>query len=156
MGQSGTLTTEETIVACKNIGFDLTCGACASLFYTGTSPYQHDAACKTESAYDRKKWQEYERDYILPCFRWAKEVGVDLSELVSANPGHNCVELLVSWLVKRVPGPTSCKCVETPVGRYAHGHCWALHETKAVGHIRLVKGPVLPPYGDGDGEERLP
>lgn len=25
-----------------------------------------------------KKWQDYERDYILPCFEWAKESGLDL------------------------------------------------------------------------------
>lgn len=41
------LTHAELIVACKNIGFDLTCDACATLFYTGASegtpgmPYEH-------------------------------------------------------------------------------------------------------------------
>jgi hypothetical protein len=45
-----------------------------------------------------KKWQEYERDYILPCFQWAKELGIDLEQRVLANPGHNCVETLVSIL----------------------------------------------------------
>jgi hypothetical protein len=41
------LTHEEMVVACRNIGFDLTCGACASLFYTGTAPYAHDTSCQT-------------------------------------------------------------------------------------------------------------
>ena len=35
------LTEEELIVACKNIGFDLTCGACAGQFYTGASLGEH-------------------------------------------------------------------------------------------------------------------
>ena len=35
------LTEEDAIVACKNIGFDLTCGACAGQFYTGASLGEH-------------------------------------------------------------------------------------------------------------------
>ena len=42
-----------------------------------------------------QKWREYERDYILPCFQWANEYGIDLRKLVRDNPGKNCVELLV-------------------------------------------------------------
>ncbi len=45
-----------------------------------------------------RKWQEYERDYILPCFKWAEESGLDLHEAVLKNPGKNCVEILVRWL----------------------------------------------------------
>src|SRR5579884_716045 len=45
------LTYEQLIQACKNIGFDLTCGACAALFFTGESvgvvPYEHDKTCTT-------------------------------------------------------------------------------------------------------------
>jgi hypothetical protein len=41
----------------------------------------------------------YEREYVLPCFEWAKEVGYDLQQAVYDNPGHNCVELLVKWLI---------------------------------------------------------
>ncbi len=48
-----------------------------------------------------KKWQDYERDFILPCFRWARELGLDLEQMVLANPGRNCVELLVSALRER-------------------------------------------------------
>lgn len=32
---AGSLTYEELVVACANIGYDLTCGACAARFYTG-------------------------------------------------------------------------------------------------------------------------
>src|SRR6185503_2842392 len=45
-----------------------------------------------------KKWQEYERNYILPCFKWATECGIDLQQLVAENAGRNCEDLLVSQL----------------------------------------------------------
>ena len=45
-----------------------------------------------------RKWRTYEREYILPCFDWATEYGIDLRELVRRNPGKNCVELLVRAL----------------------------------------------------------
>jgi hypothetical protein len=38
---SGGLSNEELIIACKNIGFDLTCGACAGQFYTGAQLGEH-------------------------------------------------------------------------------------------------------------------
>jgi hypothetical protein len=50
---------------------------------------------------DEQKWKEYEREYILPCFTWAKEYGIDLEKLVRDNAGHNCVELLVQELGRR-------------------------------------------------------
>ncbi len=41
----GWLSQSNLVIACRNIGFDLTCGACAMLFYTGyTGPTaRHDA-----------------------------------------------------------------------------------------------------------------
>jgi hypothetical protein len=44
------------------------------------------------------KWQGYERDYILPCFKWAKEEGFELEPLVLDNPGKNCVEIFFNRL----------------------------------------------------------
>jgi hypothetical protein len=35
------LTDEQLVVACRNIGFDLTCGACAGQFYTGAQLGAH-------------------------------------------------------------------------------------------------------------------
>ena len=32
---AGSLTFDELVTACKNIGYDLTCGACASVFFCG-------------------------------------------------------------------------------------------------------------------------
>ena len=45
-----------------------------------------------------EKWRLYEEKYILPCFKWAEEEGIDLKKLVKENPGHNCVELLFKTL----------------------------------------------------------
>ena len=51
------LTEEQLITACLNVGVDITCGACAMLFYTGYTgptsrhdalPSEHDASCLTE------------------------------------------------------------------------------------------------------------
>jgi|SRR5208282_5579109 len=42
------LTYEEIVIACHNIGYDLTCGACAGLFYTGFSlREEHEPSCFT-------------------------------------------------------------------------------------------------------------
>jgi predicted methyltransferase MtxX (methanogen marker protein 4) len=46
----------------------------------------------------KKREREYEEKYILPCFKWAKEIDYDLQEAVYQNPGRNCVELLVARL----------------------------------------------------------
>lgn len=38
--------------ACKNIGFDLRCGACAEVFFTGGSwGHEHDEGCETRYKY---------------------------------------------------------------------------------------------------------
>jgi hypothetical protein len=43
------LTDEQLVVACRNIGYDLTCGACAMLFYTGyTGPTSRFDALPSE------------------------------------------------------------------------------------------------------------
>lgn len=46
----GDLTADELLMACRNIGHDITCGACASLFYTGYGAYSHDKDCLTSAA----------------------------------------------------------------------------------------------------------
>ena len=47
--EGGELTPDELVVACRNIGVDLTCGFCASLFYTGgVDPgIKHGVKCST-------------------------------------------------------------------------------------------------------------
>lgn len=73
-----------------------------------------------------KKWQDYERDFILPCFRWARELGLDLEQMVLANPGRNCVDLLVSTLRERasrapIQGPAARPAAEVDDDRPAGG-----------------------------------
>jgi len=48
------------------------------------------------------KWTLYEQEYILPCFGWADEVGIDLEKLLKDNPGTNCVKCLVDELNRQV------------------------------------------------------
>lgn len=49
------LTHEEIVVACRNIGYDMTCGACAALFYTGGGGYDHDPGCTNADQRDCPK-----------------------------------------------------------------------------------------------------
>lgn len=41
----GSLTADEILIACRNIGIDLRCGGCAEAFYTGYSQPDHDEHC---------------------------------------------------------------------------------------------------------------
>jgi hypothetical protein len=52
LASAGTLTSEEAVVAARNVGVDLTCGECAAMFYTGypSAPGHspaHDPSCRT-------------------------------------------------------------------------------------------------------------
>ena len=47
------------------------------------------------------KWRDYETNYILPTFKWAEEMKIDLHALVAAG-GGNCVELFFRELRKRI------------------------------------------------------
>ncbi len=44
----GGLSDDQLVVACKNIGYDLTCGACAAVFYTGTGIATDQHTCSGE------------------------------------------------------------------------------------------------------------
>lgn len=41
MTASGSLTHDQMVAACRNIGFDLTCGACSGQFFTGSGMGEH-------------------------------------------------------------------------------------------------------------------
>lgn len=58
-----------------------------------------------ELAAASKKWLDYELEYILPCFRWAKECGIDLPALVAEAKG-NCVARLVGALREKLQAAT--------------------------------------------------
>jgi len=53
-----------------------------------------------ESKKNAEAWKLYEKEFILPCFQWAKEAGIDLPALVSEAKG-NCVERLVRALIEQ-------------------------------------------------------
>ncbi len=50
MDESGSLSYDKLVVACRNIGYDLTCGKCAGVFFTGASMVgeEHDVSCSTK------------------------------------------------------------------------------------------------------------
>jgi hypothetical protein len=59
----------------------------------------HEYPCpRCESDDNRRKWRQYEDEYVLPTFEWAKTIGYDLHEAVKNNPGKNCVQLLFTHL----------------------------------------------------------
>lgn len=66
-----------------------------------------DEARKLIDAKDKRiaeldaKWRDYETNYILPVFKWAEEMKIDLHALVAAG-GGNCVELFFRELRKRI------------------------------------------------------
>lgn len=65
-----------------------------------------------------KKWQTYEREYILPCFEWAKDEGRDLQQEVLNNPGKNCVELF--FKLRR--GKCQACSIEAEIGTKENPH----------------------------------
>ena len=108
----GALTAEQLAVACKNIGFDVTCGACAMLFYTGYTgptsrhdmmPPAHDPGCASSlepspevldtirawaKRYERErpaKQNEKGRDVVLfdACIR----LGLHVPSVAPSSPG---------------------------------------------------------------------
>ena len=44
-GTAPGLTHDQLVIACRNIGYNLECGECASIFFTGYGGYPHDDSC---------------------------------------------------------------------------------------------------------------
>jgi hypothetical protein len=79
--RGGDLTFEKLVSACRNIGFDLTCPACAAIFYTGVGlpGDEHSPGCPTTEKVESSlgstrgetmiepKWLEIERDTWAMC-----------------------------------------------------------------------------------------
>lgn len=63
----------------------------------------HSAKKLLEDAAKRHqaKWQDYEKEHILPMFAMAKEIGVPLQRLVLDNPGKTSTVLFASYLQSR-------------------------------------------------------
>lgn len=62
----------EIVEACKNIGYDLSCGACAELFYTGICIDYHDDTCKTQLGVYKVPFLPPVSTY--PCGHWMCKV----------------------------------------------------------------------------------
>lgn len=52
------LSHEEIIVACRNVGLNLECGGCASVFYTGTDA-PHDENCSAGACFLEAPPEQY-------------------------------------------------------------------------------------------------
>ncbi len=57
---------------------------------------------REDCRYFRDKAFTYEREYILPAFDWAEEMGIDLRDLIGKSPGKNCVEVFFQVLRDRL------------------------------------------------------
>ncbi len=55
MKNGGELTYEEMTQACKNVGVDLTCAACAAVFYTGYGAGEHTCAGTLKEQIERAR-----------------------------------------------------------------------------------------------------
>jgi hypothetical protein len=49
-----------------------------------------------------RKWWEYEREHILPCFEKAKKIGMDLQTRVHENPEKCSTAIFVDYLLQRL------------------------------------------------------
>jgi len=62
------LSDEDLVRACRNIGYDLRCGACAEFFFTGALMHAHDPLCSTVNcAWFRGHKKESSADYVFRC-----------------------------------------------------------------------------------------
>lgn len=94
---SGNLTADQLMVACRNVGFDLRCGACASLFYTGYGDYQHDDNCHTTIP-----WSSMSATAILKALAtapqvaspWVKVRDYDIWGRCSRGAGHDWMSIV--------------------------------------------------------------
>lgn len=69
MGPSGGLTHEQISVACRNVGINLQCGACAEMFYTGSTTIEHDHSTLTytDGLVRAAEWHEVWSKGVTPC-----------------------------------------------------------------------------------------
>lgn len=62
----------------------------------------HEYPCpRCEAEMNRKKYRNYEDEFILPTFKWAEEIGLDLKALVSEGKG-NCVVRFFQFIRERL------------------------------------------------------
>ncbi len=111
---SGGLTHGELVVACKNIGFDLTCGACASIFFCGMGLPNDTHTCDKTWGAKAQSWESSPNQWQLGELH-PSSAGVteSLSGLSTGRPGDG------------VQGqPTSEAVLQCNLG---FPHCRAVH-----------------------------
>lgn len=82
------LTWKQLTAACKNIGFDLTCGGCAQLFFTGLPAHTH--SCKGNFG----KGERHRIAAWLDTYPWRGDGSLNLGDICQALRTN-----------KLVPGP---------------------------------------------------
>lgn len=92
----GSMTYEQIETACANIGYNLSCGACAALFFTGYGGYEHDAGCP------KAEVDPFEPSAVVeePRFVWRRSVG-DFATDVIGELGPMVAEDIGDELVRR-------------------------------------------------------
>lgn len=100
------LTYDELRQACKNIGFDLTCGACGELFFTGSTSHSCDATCFTQSeARGYAEVIDNVREALGQDATHYLIVADDVRELVRAVERQGGHALQVLQKIRRGPSP---------------------------------------------------
>jgi hypothetical protein len=90
-----------------------------------------------ENGRNRKRWWDYEQNYILPCFKWATECGIDLDQLVREKAGKNCVELLADSL------RAALTAKDAELQNAKHGHYGVLNDRdRLAGDLARMKERV--------------
>jgi len=117
----------------------------------GTDPLRAEVdRLRADVAHLNERWQTYEREYILPCFTWARGAGIDLERLVRESPGRNCVDLFVHELMTRTGAPsgvdvTPREALDVTLPKHRPGEAFVISqrtsEAVRVGdRVRVVAG----------------
>lgn len=122
-----TLNEEELRSACRNIGFDLECGACAQLFYTGHGGAKHDEDCMTRD--EAKSYAEVLddiRDALGQTSTHYLVTADDIEELVQAVEKDNGSAMVVLRKLRNEPRSGNPKCqacsIEAEIGTEEDPH----------------------------------
>ncbi len=111
----GDLTGDEILRACRNMGIDLACGACMSVFYTGAEHgVPHDEDCAW-SRRERQAVEDFDRIALLQAELQAKATHrPHRRRQLGFSTGSVTVEALVrnklaeGWFVAHMVGVGSC------------------------------------------------
>ena len=95
MNDEPRMTFDQLVEACKNIGYDLNCGQCASVFFTGVGNFPHEHNCATRTMKAKKRSWAFLRSGFAFSVIVAACLGVFLGLLVSGMRTEMCLVLSV-------------------------------------------------------------